>query len=341
MRVGLPTRIHSTPWRASPLTRLAHCGGVFQRTRAESLTALLTIQNSVISNEQAQLAGYSREAWRRLRRNGEWQSLTDGIYLLGLEPPTFRQSLWAGHLMGGAMSATGGLAALHQLGVVPREPSVIEIWVPHGLRRTHRGPWHFRQDRAGRLARRRGTLPVIRPEDAVVDVADGHPLDTFVGLVTDALRINRISLRSITRTIAGRRRLVNRKLWLDTLDDMAGIESTLEFVYRRDVERAHGLPAARRQEGLLAGTRLDLWYDDFATVIELDGRVGHIDGAFRDLDRDNRHAALGQGTARYGSIDVRGRPCAVAAQVAQILRSHGWTGVLCPCPACLVPPLPC
>ena len=291
----------------------------------------------MISNEQALLAGFSREAWRRVRGNGDWQRLAEGIYLLGLEPAGFRQLLWAGHLLGGPRSAVGGAAALHSLGIVPREPSVIEIWLPHGLRRTPRGRWHFRQDRAGRLSHRRGSLPVIRPEEALIDLADGRPLETFVGLVTDATRINKISLPSLTRAINNRGRLVDRTLWLDTLADMAGIESKLEFVYRRDVERAHGLPAGRRQESLVSSTRLDLWYDAYATVIELDGRVGHIDGAFRDLARDNRHAALGQSTARYGSVDVRSRPCAVARQVGEILRLRGWTGLLHSCPACPLP----
>jgi very-short-patch-repair endonuclease len=71
-------------------------------------------------------------------------------------------------------------------------------------------------------------------------------------------------------------------------------------------------------------------------VIELDGRVGHDSqsGAFRDLDRDNLHAEQSLITLRYGSADVRGRPCRVAAQVAAVLRSRGWTGTYAGCALC-------
>lgn len=297
---------------------------------------LLAAQNSVISNEQAFLAGHTRQSWRRLRSEGAWQQLTGGIYLLGLEKPTFAQLLWAGHLAGGEASAIGGLAALVHWAIAHDEPEVIELWLPNGVKRVARGPWHFRQDRAGRLSRRRGTLPVIRPEDAILDLADGRPLETFVGLVTDALRRGKVSTRSLARAIGARRRLGPRGLWLETLADLAGIESTLEFVYRRDVERAHGLPIGRRQVSLVEGTRTDVWYDEYCTVIELDGRVGHADGAFRDLARDNQHAALAASTARYGSVDLRSRPCVVAHQVGRILSLHGWAAEVLPCPRCSV-----
>nr|NLI49888.1 hypothetical protein [Propionibacterium sp.] len=309
-----------------------------RRTDAEALQRLLAAQNSVISTEQALWTGHTRDSWRRLRGTGTWRQLAPGVYLLGLERPTFKQLLWAGHLLGGDASAIGGQAALVCWKIRTEEPDVIELWLPNGRKRVARGPWHYRQDRAGRLAGRRGTLPVIRPEDAILDLADGRPLETFVGPATDALRQGRVSTRSLHRAIGARQRLGARRLWLDTLANLAGVESTLEYLYRRDVERAHGLPVGRRQVSLVAGTRTDVWYDAYCTLIELDGRVGHVEGAFRDLDRDNRHALSALSTARYGSVDIRTRPCVVAHQVGRILRLRGWTGQLRLCPDCPVTP---
>jgi hypothetical protein len=43
---------------------------------------------------------------------------------------------------------------------------------------------------------------------------------------------------------------------------------------------------------------------------------------------------------RYNWADVTDRPCEVAAEVADALRAHGWTGLPHPCaPLCPVAPL--
>ena len=43
-------------------------------------------------------------------------------------------------------------------------------------------------------------------------------------------------------------------------------------------------------------------------------------------------------TLRYGSADVRGRACEVAAQIAAVLRARGWSGTVTGCPRCRKPP---
>jgi very-short-patch-repair endonuclease len=99
----------------------------------------------------------------------------------------------------------------------------------------------------------------------------------------------------------------------------------LELRYLRDVERPHRLPAGRRQRGV-AGTWQDVWYEEFTTVVELDGRLGHAEaqGGWRDMARDNAAAVRSEVTLRYGWADVTTRPCEVAAQVAEVLRNRGW-----------------
>lgn len=93
----------------------------------------------------------------------------------------------------------------------------------------------------------------------------------------------------------------------------------------------------RRQAVHSAGSRSDATYEGFGVLVELDGRRGHLDArsAFRDLDRDNRHAGNGLLTLRYGSADVRGRPCAVARQVWSVLTARGLDAPFHPCPRCL------
>lgn len=114
-----------------------------------------------------------------------------------------------------------------------------------------------------------------------------------------------------------------------------------DLVHLRDVERAHRLPQGSRQYAVRRpGGR---WYDDvryarFGVTVELDGRAAHPDEArWRDMRRDNAAAVDGRRVLRYGWTDVAGQPCAVAAQVATVLRASGWAGPVRRCgPHCTV-----
>jgi hypothetical protein len=115
-----------------------------------------------------------------------------------------------------------------------------------------------------------------------------------------------------------------------------GAESPLEVTYLRDVERARGLPPGARQ---ISHTGLpycsDVSYEKYLLLVELDGRVGHLDtGRFRDMERDNQFALRHYLTLRYGWFDVVHRPCQVAGQVAAALVNRGWTGSPRRCPQC-------
>jgi hypothetical protein len=115
-----------------------------------------------------------------------------------------------------------------------------------------------------------------------------------------------------------------------------GATSVLEIGWMRKVERPHGLPRGARQVfGRVHGRGIlrDVAYEQYGVFIELDGRLGHegADHAFRDMDRDNAAAMEGRTTLRYGWTAVMTDPCAVAAQVAVLLRNRGWTGDLSRC----------
>lgn len=78
------------------------------------------------------------------------------------------------------------------------------------------------------------------------------------------------------------------------------------------------------QVSLTPGTRSDVHFEEFGFVVELDGRLGHEHEAFRDMDRDNRLTARGVLTLRFGWHDVVTRPCAVAAQIEELLALKVW-----------------
>jgi very-short-patch-repair endonuclease len=307
----------------------------FRRDPDAQLRNLAAAQGGLLSSAQARIFGLGDESVRRLVRQGHWCRVSEGVYDLRSGVESTEKSIWAAALRAGDPCAVGGEAALRLYGL-DRPLDRIVVWVPDDRRPRSDPAVAMRRDKIGRLSRRRGLLPRIRAEDAVIDVAERLGVEDAVGLISEAVRRRLVTLDSLRSTVSDRSRVRNRKLLLDLLNDLDGIESTLEYVYRRDVERAHGLPRARRQRSASRGTRTDVLYDEYALLIELDGRVGHIDtdSAFRDLHRDNAHAEREWLTLRYGNSDVRGQPCDVAIQAGTVLRSRGWQGTLKPCPSC-------
>ena len=224
----------------------------------------------------------------------------------------------AGHLLGGADSALGGRAALFLAGVGDAPPEV-DVWVPAGVKRRDRPGWRFHRDGLGRLDRTMGSLPRIRAEEALIDVGQGLDVEGWVEVLSEAVRKGIVALAEMPARIDRRAALTNRALLRDVAVDLQGVESTLEWVYLTEVERAHGLPEGRRQARVTGPWRCDVHYDGYRLVVEVDGQV-HLKRVFRDLERDNAHALRDQTTLRYGSVDLRGR--------------RGWPGAPVPCPKC-------
>jgi hypothetical protein len=238
-------------------------------------------------------------------------------------------------LLGGDDAILGGKAAAHLHGLVEMPPKVITVLVPHGTKRTARGPWQFVQERESARRHPRGAPPRLDVEETVLDLCDVLDRARVVDLVTRAVQTRKTTADRLCSRLCERPRHGQRRLLLELLTEVAdGAESPLELRYLGDVERRHGLPAGRRQHRS-RGTFRDVYYDELGTVVELDGRSGHEGpGRHRDMRRDNRSTLAGESTLRYGWWDVLERPCLVAAEVAAVLARQGWTGQLELCPNC-------
>ncbi len=163
----------------------------------------------------------------------------------------------------------------------------------------------------------------------------------MAALLADAVSQRKTTPKRLLAELSGRPRQRNRGVLRDVLGDVSrGAHSALERRYLVQVERAHHLPTAVRQQQALRSYRSDCWYDEYRLLVELDSKLHHSGGAaFRDMNRDNEHALLGLTTLRFGWRDVTGvGACHTARIVAQFLMTNGWEGPLQPCPHCRLVP---
>lgn len=313
-----------------------------RQSPSAELLQLAALQAGVLSTEQVAAFGLARTPVVRLLagENG-WQRMATGLYLLASGEPSWEAKAWGGVLLGGDRARLGGAAAGYLWGL-RSEPAEIVVLVPHDRPRRARQSWRFVREHAGLRGPSQGSPPRIGIDDVVFDLCAELDEQEVIAMVTTAVQSRRTTARRLQRRLEQRTRLRHRRLLRNLLDDVGqGAESPLELAYLRDVERAHDLPRGVRQHRLTGGRQVrDILYEQYAVVVELDGRTGHEGlGRFRDMRRDNDALLRGEVTLRYGWSDVCGRSCAVAWQVASILAGQGWPGLPCRCPRCAFVPI--
>jgi hypothetical protein len=294
-------------------------------------------QAGVVTKEQALGCGLSEAVLVRLCRDGGWVRLGRGVFRTRPGEPDWEALAWAGVLLGGDQARLGPGASAHVWGLAG-PPDPVDVLVPFGVSRVSRACWTFVRERPGvRSARSVGAPPRLTAADTVLDLTTEADESTAVDVVIRATAQRLVSPAVLREALRDRAQHRHRSLVSELLGDVAlGLESGLERRYLSDVERAHALPDGQRQRyrgGLQH--RTDVGYDEFALLVELDGRLGH-DGAgrFRDYRRDNAFALRQLLTLRYGWFDVVDRPCNVAFQVASVMILRGWSGLPQRCDRC-------
>jgi hypothetical protein len=305
------------------------------------LADLLALQDGVFSRPQALALGLSGQVIDTQLRAGRWARLQRGVYAAFTGPPGRDAVLWAAVLRAGpgAVLSHQSAAELYRIG--PRWER-IHLTVP-GDRKVRQIPG-LAVHRSVLLDRTRQPAllpPRTRIEDTVLDLAETavsadeaiHWLSRACG--SRLTTADRLVAAARARTRLRRRREVQAVLG----DTAAGAHSALEHRYVRDVERPHGLPRAVRQaRSAQAGRSVyrDNLYAEYGVCVELDGLAAHPEHQrWADQHRDNAAAVAGITTLRYGWADVHDRPCQTAAEVAALLRRHGWPGIPRACgPAC-------
>lgn len=303
------------------------------------LQDLARSQGGVVSRQQALASGMPAHAIDAQLRSGSWRALYRAIYITHTGPLQQNAQLWAAVLYAGRGARLSHETAAEIIGLTDRQWPGIQVSIPPERRVTPvAGVVIHASSYNGRIWRPpAGIPPHTSEEDTVLDLVHAAAnLDEVLSWVTRALAKPLTSESHLRRAMAERKQLRWRRELEEIITAAAGgAHSVLEYRHDRDVQRAHGLPPARKQVPFRKpdGTRgyLDRYYPEYRLIIELDGRRYHPgDRRAQDQARDNANIVTGA-TLRYGWHDVTRKACETALQEAEALRSRGWTGTLKPC----------
>jgi hypothetical protein len=305
----------------------------------------LEVQGAAIARRQGADVGIDPETMKTRVRSGRWQRLQRGVYAAFSGDPARETILWAALLRAGPGSVLSHQTAAERHGLIDEPSSVITITVPASrspARVKIPGMVIHRSDAILRTRHPAMLPPCTRVEDTVLDLIQAAPtFDDAYGWICRAVGRRRTTADRIRQAMDDRKKMRWRRELAVALGDAGnGVLSLLEYRYINQVERPHGLPAARRQARIRhrTGNRyLDNLYEEFAVCAEVDGTAAHpADEQWRDKRRDNANAVRGIVTLRFGLLDLGDRRCATAADVAAVLCMRGWAGAARPCarPGC-------
>jgi hypothetical protein len=298
---------------------------------------LTDAQQGVVGRRQAFKSGVSRYTVRRRLRAGKWQRMHRGVYQTFTGEPKREAELWAAVCRAGtgAMLSHETAAELH--GLIDDAGAVIHITVPSRRRPAQRkkiqGVVIHRSDQSQAQTLPAWKLPRTRIEDTVLDlVAAAHTFDDAYAWISRAVTRRLTTPGAIRKALSARKR-IRWRAWLSeaVAEVSEGVHFPLELRFVRDVERAHGIPAARRQARRQHGYRtryIDNLYGKYRVCVELDGNATHTgERRLRDSRRDNDNLAENDTeTLRFGWVDVTEYRCKSAGQLAAVLIRRGWSG---------------
>jgi hypothetical protein len=309
------------------------------------LAAILDRQSGVLSRSQALSHGMSVDQIRSRLASGVWRATElAGVYLTFTGPTSDLARCWVALLYAGDGAVLCRDSAAWSWRLRDELVSPVHVLLPPSRRVVSKMPLvaiHYSIHHVTRCHPAHDP-PVTRLEDTVLDSVDfaERPAEV-IDVVTRACQRRLTSPARLSANAVMRKKLGHRELLTDVLCEvMTGVQSALERVYLRDVERAHGLPRGERNaaEGDAARRRYrDVRYRKYGLIVELDGKAAHpVELRDRDDLRDNEVVEVeGSATLRYGWTAVSDRACETAAQVSRLLHSGGWRGPALPCgPGC-------
>ena len=306
-------------------------------------TELRGQQAGAFSRAQAVAHGITDKVLLGRRRARQLQRVHSGVYVDFTGPLPWETRMWAAWLSCGPGAALTGPTALRRYGVDGNwRDERIHVAVPHARRVDPKsGVVVTRHRHLASLVQAAREPRTVRLEVALLVTATAEDdVSRRAAVLFDACRQRRTTPARLLAELDSLPELPGRKILQRILAEAAeGVQSFLEQACLRHVERAHGLPRARRQVRAVDGGPVryrDSEYSPYDVIVELDGQAGHLDSAsrWRDMTRDNAAATSGKLTLRFG-YQLVSEPCLTASQVVAALQFRGWTGTPRACsPTC-------
>ncbi|MGI8306108.1 hypothetical protein [Saccharopolyspora hattusasensis] len=300
----------------------------------------------MFARKQLRKFGISDDVVRANVKAGRWQRVHRGVVALFSGPLPRSARIAAALLYGDLPAALSHRTAAQEWGWWPVDDGPIHITVPYGTSALPQAGVVVHRSRAFKKIVVSHDPPRTSRADTVIDLATAEPDEASAErTLLSVASANRVGAEEIRARLAARPAYRHR-IALDRAVRLLGegLTSMLETRYFLDVERAHGIPRARRQVPVNAfGRKLleDCSYEATGVplIVRLDGRTYHSDAetAFRDRRRDNFAELSGTARLVYGWQDVARTPCAVAREVMVVLRREGWQGPTMRCRKCLGP----
>jgi very-short-patch-repair endonuclease len=259
-------------------------------------------QFGVLSADQLRRLGFTASSLRRATERGQFERVYPRVFRVTAAPISLDQRYMAALLYGGPGAALCNLSAAQKQGLIGGRPSKIEIICPRRLTaRPGLTVVRRRCLRAGDL-RHMGSISVVAPARAVLDLCAEEMLTEAEVVLDAALRMGVASLAGLGELLgyASQHRLAGtsafRRLLSVRGEEEAMSESELESTVIRVLRKASlGLPERQVIVEWEKCHRLDFFFPAHNLILEVDGRKWHSSKERFLADRHRDNAALLEG----------------------------------------------
>lgn len=298
-----------------------------ERTGRAAPERLAASQYGVITRAEAGLCGPTpRMLERRIGPGGPWQRLLPGVYLTQTGEPSRDQELMAALCYAGDDAIITGLAALQKYGVHGPATRLVDVLVPHAVRRVSRQFVVVHRTRElPRLHGADGPIKYVAPARAVVDAAAGlMRMGDIRAIAAGAVQQDLCTVSELEAE-AGSRRLREAGRLRAVLAEVAdGIRSPAEGDFRDLILRG-GLPGPLFNARLYLGQRLlavpDAWWPEAGVAGEVDSREWHFpqEDWEHTMRRHAQMTAAGLLVLHFSPRQIKTAPAEVVAAIAAAL----------------------
>jgi len=301
-----------------------------RRDRCHLATDVAAEQDGILYRRQLRDLGLDRFDVRTEVRAGRWCKPTPSTVAMFTGALTQRQRWWVALLESGCSAAAlDGATALQAAGLINFEAATT-ISCPHGAKPRcvdgaviHITEWRHSGDLVN------VGIPRVRPETAATRGALWARTDRQAALILIMAVQQRLTTAKRLQWELGRiHRHPRRQLVHELIADLTdGVQALGELDFAR-MCRHRGLPAPSRQvvrRGSRGRSYLDVYFDDYALVVEIDG-IGHLGGLqpVDDALRQNAVSLCADTVLRIPVLGLRVAADAFLDQVADGLVARGW-----------------